>query len=159
MAPRPSVYACILKFSGGEWTPHKVEMAVWTYYVLREFKPDVLEDLPEATAASEKRLSNTGVVVTDTENGLNGEVSNGLESLSDEADKIETETEATDTSPPSITESEPKESNGSVPSSEPSLKEPEPEPTPTESEVGQVLFTCLTVSKHLIFYFWIRSGS
>jgi len=123
-----------LNAQGGEWTPHKVEMAVWTYYVLREFKPDVLEDLPEATAASEKRLSNTGVVVTDTENGLNGEVSNGLESLSDEADKKETETEATDTSPPSITESEPKESNGSVPSSEPSLKEPEPEPTPTESE-------------------------
>merc|ERR1711923_76237 len=63
-----------LNAQGGEWTPHKVEMAVWTYYVLREFKPEVLDDLPEANAASEKRLSGIGAAVTtDTENGLNGE--------------------------------------------------------------------------------------
>merc|ERR1719461_920162 len=32
-----------LNAQGGDWNPHKVEMAVWTYYILREFKPDVLE--------------------------------------------------------------------------------------------------------------------
>ena len=133
-----------LLFPGGEWTPHKVEMAVWTYYVLREFKPEVLDDLPEANAASEKRLSGIGAAVTtDTENGLNGEVSNGLEteSVSDLAAEAKTEANHIDTSPPSITEIEPKvtESNGSEPPpSEPTLKEAEPEPTPTESEVGQV---------------------
>ena len=92
-------------------------MAVWTYYVLREFKPHVLDDLPEANAASEKRLSGAGATVTtDTENGLNGEVSNGLESVSDDADEVQTETNHTATSPPSITETESKvkESNGST---------------------------------------------
>merc|ERR1711923_607273 len=133
-----------LNAQGGEWTPHKVEMAVWTYYVLREFKPEVLDDLPEANAASEKRLSGIGAAVTtDTENGLNGEVSNGLEteSVSDPAAEAKTEANHIDTSPPSITEIEPKvtESNGSEPPpSEPTLKEAEPEPTHTESEQAPV---------------------
>merc|ERR1712117_196373 len=37
-----------LNAQGGDWNPHKVEMAVWTYYILRELKPEVLEELPEA---------------------------------------------------------------------------------------------------------------
>merc|ERR1712012_1290015 len=53
-----------LNAQGGEWTPHKVEMAIWTYYVLRENKPELLDDLPEANAASEKRLSGIGAAVT-----------------------------------------------------------------------------------------------
>merc|ERR1712241_1233533 len=61
-----------LNAQGGEWTPHKVEMAVWTFYVLREFKPEVLEDLPGADTGN-KRV--TAVVAE--ENGVNGEVSNG----------------------------------------------------------------------------------
>merc|ERR1712117_994607 len=42
--------ACVdrLNEEGGDWNPHKVEMAVWTYYILRELKPEVLEELPEA---------------------------------------------------------------------------------------------------------------
>merc|ERR1711944_144563 len=45
-----------LNAQGGDWNPHKVEMAVWTYYILREFKPEVLEDLPEAGTGN-KRVS------------------------------------------------------------------------------------------------------
>merc|ERR1712117_409954 len=37
-----------LNAQGGDWNPHKVEMAVWTYYISRELKPEVLEELPEA---------------------------------------------------------------------------------------------------------------
>jgi hypothetical protein len=31
------------------WTPHKVELAVWTYYILHDLKPELLEELPSAT--------------------------------------------------------------------------------------------------------------
>jgi hypothetical protein len=35
---------------GTIWTPHKVELAVWTHYILRDLKPELLIDMPEASA-------------------------------------------------------------------------------------------------------------
>ena len=35
---------------GGEWDPHKVELAVWTHYILNELKPELLIDMPGASA-------------------------------------------------------------------------------------------------------------
>ena len=32
--------------TGSGWTPHKVELAVWTHYVARDLKPELLEDMP-----------------------------------------------------------------------------------------------------------------
>merc|ERR1712227_22452 len=68
-----------LNAQGGDWNPHKVEMAVWTYYILRELKPEVLEELPEADSGN-KRV--TAVVAE--ENGVNGEapVENGKNGVS-----------------------------------------------------------------------------
>merc|ERR1712121_412897 len=54
-----------LNAQGGDWNPHKVEMAVWTYYILREHKPEILEDLPEANETGNKR-----VTVATEENGV-----------------------------------------------------------------------------------------
>ena len=31
----------------GKWTPHKVEMALWTHYLARELKPSLLENMPK----------------------------------------------------------------------------------------------------------------
>lgn len=75
----PNVSLTEFRISGGtEWTPHKVEMAVWTYYILREFKPEALENLPEA---SDRRVATTEPAESDGaangNNGVNGEVSNG----------------------------------------------------------------------------------
>merc|ERR1719476_870509 len=39
-----------LNAQGGSWNPHKVEMTVWSFFVLRENKPHVLDDLPSAGA-------------------------------------------------------------------------------------------------------------
>lgn len=33
---------------GGDWTPHKVELAIWTHYVACDLKPELLSDLPSA---------------------------------------------------------------------------------------------------------------
>jgi len=35
-----------LNSQGSGWTPHKVELAVWTHYVARDIKPELLEDMP-----------------------------------------------------------------------------------------------------------------
>ena len=53
---------------GGDWTPHKVELTVWSFFVLRENKPHVLDDLPSADSEPKRAAR---------ENGLRQEVSNG----------------------------------------------------------------------------------
>merc|ERR1712012_1317256 len=65
-----------LNAQGGEWTPHKVEMAVWTYYILRDLKPEALENLPEA---SDRRVATEAESpeAANGNNGVNGEVSDG----------------------------------------------------------------------------------
>jgi hypothetical protein len=35
-----------LNEQGGSWNPHTVELAVWTHYVARDLKPEILEDMP-----------------------------------------------------------------------------------------------------------------
>jgi len=35
-----------LNSQGGQWTPHKVELALWTHYVARDIKPEILADMP-----------------------------------------------------------------------------------------------------------------
>jgi len=35
-----------LNSQGGEWNPHKVELAIWTHYVARDIKPELLDDMP-----------------------------------------------------------------------------------------------------------------
>merc|ERR1712117_434256 len=108
-----------LNAQGGEWNPHKVEMAVWTYYVLRELKPQVLDDFPDA---DDKRVSGVSVdsVEPVQENGVNGEVSNG-ESVTENGDNTETETPCNgeDSGPDKV-------------SPEP-LSEPAAEPVPTSA--------------------------
>ena len=70
-----------LNSQGGNWTPHKVDMAVFSYYILREHKPQLLKDLPEdqgpggrarpSDSAEEKENQKNG------ENVLDGAMENG----------------------------------------------------------------------------------
>lgn len=41
-----------LNSQGGEWNPHTVELAVWTHYIARDLKPELLEDMPDSKATS-----------------------------------------------------------------------------------------------------------
>lgn len=34
------------------WTPHKVELTLWTHYIGRELKPSIFDDFPEAKEIS-----------------------------------------------------------------------------------------------------------
>lgn len=38
----------LIYFLGGEWTPHRVELAVWTYYNANDLKPEILEEIENA---------------------------------------------------------------------------------------------------------------
>merc|ERR1712001_38194 len=50
-----------LNAQGGDWTPHKVEMTVWSFFVLRENKPHVLDDLPSADADAKRAARENGL--------------------------------------------------------------------------------------------------
>jgi len=57
------------------WTPHRVELAVWTYYILHDLKPELLQELPSAKnsiSASDRVENQTNAVSKDdTENTHN----------------------------------------------------------------------------------------
>jgi len=61
--------ACVdrLNEEGGSWTPHKVELAVWTHYVARDNKPEILADMPSRHAPKVDRFPST--VETPATNG------------------------------------------------------------------------------------------
>jgi hypothetical protein len=64
---------------GGSWTPHKVEMAVWTHYVARDLKPELLEDMPSKHEAKVDRFNGA------CDSPTNGEVSEVAEEAVDAA--------------------------------------------------------------------------
>ena len=39
-------------FSDGPWGLHKVELALWTYFVAKELKPELLDSIPCANGSS-----------------------------------------------------------------------------------------------------------
>ena len=41
-----------------KYTPHTVELAVWTHYILYDLKPELLEDMPEFKTELEKSGNN-----------------------------------------------------------------------------------------------------
>lgn len=45
---------------GGNWTPHKVELAVWAHYVAVELKPELLDEMPGADASNGKSIKTNG---------------------------------------------------------------------------------------------------
>merc|ERR550539_988642 len=63
-----------LNAQGGDWNPHKVELAVWAYYILREHRPELLEDLPDARPAKSDNYEPKQIV---KEDGFSGENGNG----------------------------------------------------------------------------------
>ncbi|XP_062562036.1 uncharacterized protein LOC134225736 [Armigeres subalbatus] len=40
-----------------KWSPHNVELALWTHYVARELQPELLDDMPVATQGSKNSYS------------------------------------------------------------------------------------------------------
>jgi len=67
-----------LNAQGGSWNPHKVEMTVWTYYIARDLKPELLDDMPDSrgnTYAAQETVKEVVEERVNGENGVNGEVS------------------------------------------------------------------------------------
>ena len=60
---------CIVRLNsqGGSWTAHKVDMAIFSYYILREHKPHLLKDMPDDFEISGSSLAKENV----SENGQN----------------------------------------------------------------------------------------
>jgi len=90
-----------LNAEGGNWTPHKVELTVWTHYVMREFKPELFDDMPsrgEVAAANDQPRVN----------GEDAQQNNGVSQ--DEADQVngvEKESESSESEKSNSTTPEP----------------------------------------------------
>lgn len=69
-----------LNSEGGNWTPHDVELTIWTHYVARDLMPDLLEEMPKPGGHSSSTIPKQDVVAvstpainaTDNTNGVNG---------------------------------------------------------------------------------------
>jgi len=64
-----------LNEEGGSWTPHKVELAVWTHYVARDVKPEILGDMPLRHQAKVDRFPSMVEQEEAAAPATNGEVS------------------------------------------------------------------------------------
>jgi len=42
------------------WNPHKVELALWTHYIAKDLKPELLDDMPGADVGISKAPTNNG---------------------------------------------------------------------------------------------------
>ena len=63
-----------LNAQGGNWNPHKVELAVWAYYIARDLKPELLDDMPAGRG--------TGIsTVPDSENDVEKNVDGNKENV------------------------------------------------------------------------------
>ena len=84
-----------LNSQGGSWSLHKVDMAVFSYYILREHKPELLKDMPDedAPAPVVKKVDDAVAEPIDT----NDEESNSA--VSSEANSPEPEEPAPEAEP------------------------------------------------------------
>jgi len=55
---------------GADWTAHQIDMAVWTYSILRDLKPELLQNFP----ASKARAVSSGQNGAAAQEGSNGKV-------------------------------------------------------------------------------------
>ena len=74
-----------LNSQGGDWTLHSIDMALFSYYILREHKPDMLKDLPDESEVVTNNGSNGHSV--DQEGETKSETANdGEETKDNESD-------------------------------------------------------------------------
>ncbi|XP_031778072.1 uncharacterized protein LOC100121118 [Nasonia vitripennis] len=93
--------------NGTKWSPHQVELALWTHYVASELKPQLLEGIPEG---------NGDAAPPATENGNSHAASNGegaaAAAASDDSNQESAVTTATTTVPNLSADNNGKISNG-----------------------------------------------
>ena len=112
-------------FAGGTtWTPHTVELAVWTHSICYDLSPELLEDMPEANAkpagavnpaaaaasseaeVEEDKPSNNGQIAND-EDTKSSMASSTMDEDSQQGSNTKTEEETTSEIPPPASEVQP----------------------------------------------------
>jgi len=127
------VKACVERLNsqgGTNWTPHTVELAVWTHAILYDLNPELLEDMPEANAKpAVNPAASTEVAATEDTTSNNGQ-STAIPVANDEDTKSSMASSTMDEdSQPGKTEEE-VPSSESLPATEPPAEEA---PAPAET--------------------------
>merc|ERR1711953_455807 len=133
------VKACVERLNsqgGTTWTPHTVELAVWTHSICYDLSPELLEDMPEANAkpagavnpaaaaasseaeVEEDKPSNNGQIAND-EDTKSSMASSTMDEDSQQGSNTKTEEETTSEIPPPASEQPPSEAPEAVAKEEP----------------------------------------
>ena len=72
-------WSIISSILGGKWTPHTVELAIWTHYIARDIKPELLDDMP-GLDANKSPNKYSGSPVNGEEEAVNGNKDGGSSS-------------------------------------------------------------------------------
>lgn len=57
---RRFLFGLILASNGKAWSPHRVELALWTHYVASELKPELLDGIPGTTENGNSHAPSNG---------------------------------------------------------------------------------------------------
>lgn len=122
------VKACVERLNsqgGTTWTPHTVELAVWTHSICYDLSPELLEDMPEANAkpagavnpaaaaasseaeVEEDKPSNNGQIAANDEDTKSSMASSTMDEDSQQGSNTKTEEETTSEIPPPASEVQP----------------------------------------------------
>lgn len=75
-------FYCVAASNGKSWSPHRVELALWTHFIASDMKPELLDGIPGATENGNSRPPSNGEATEPSEDDSNPEtvVANGKES-------------------------------------------------------------------------------
>lgn len=71
---------CFSASNGKTWSPHKVELALWTHYVASELKPELLDGIPGSTENGNSHGASNGEATEPSDDSNQETVANGKDS-------------------------------------------------------------------------------
>lgn len=70
-------FLCFSASNGKTWSPHRVELALWTHYVASELKPELLDGIPGSTENGNSHGATNGEATEPSDDSNQETVANG----------------------------------------------------------------------------------
>lgn len=70
-------FLCFSASNGKTWSPHRVELALWTHYVASELKPELLDGIPGSTENGNSHGASNGEATEPSDDSNQETVANG----------------------------------------------------------------------------------
>lgn len=73
------ILLCSTASNGKTWSPHRVELALWTHYVASELKPELLDGIPNSTENGNSHSASNGEATEPSDDSNQETMANGKE--------------------------------------------------------------------------------